>query len=181
MFEMSRCGSATVSEPWWKSGFVRGGGLMTRNGVGYVVGRIVAPVTALAMVLVAPQTVGQQLEPQVPRRGAAALDAALSEPEAAPSQRLREGSALTRQGGTFVHVGDRIGFRPADQDETLLVLENLTLERIWKTLDEAPERSWTVSGVVTEYRGRNYLLMERAVVRAHGVPDSPVADTAPVQ
>jgi hypothetical protein len=164
-----------------KEWFREGGGLMTRSGLGYVVGRIVAPATALAIALVALRTPGQQLEPQVQRRGAAALDAALSEPEAAPRQRLREGSPLTRQAGTFVHVGDRIGFRPADQEETLLVLENLTLERIWKTLDEAPERPWTVSGVVTEYRGRNYLLMERAVVRAHGDHDTPVAETAPVQ
>jgi hypothetical protein len=33
-------------------------------------------------------------------------------------------------------------------------------------LDDTRGRLWSASGTVTEYRGHNYLLLDRAVVRA---------------
>jgi len=108
----------------------------------------------------------QESSPRVRRRGAAAIDAALSAPEAQPVDRLREGAMLIDQLGTFKMAGDQITFRMEGEQGELGVLENLTLERVWKMLIDVRDRQWTVSGMVTEYRGRNYLLLHRAVLRA---------------
>ncbi len=82
-----------------------------------------------------------------------------------PAQRLREGSLIKDLPGTFVSAGERIAFYPSDQDTALPVLENQALERVAGMLEQAPGRVWSVSGTVTEFRGRNYLLISRAVVR----------------
>jgi hypothetical protein len=53
------------------------------------------------------------------------------------------------------------------------VLENLALERIGRALDESRgTRLWVVSGLITEYRGANYLLVSKAVMQA----DEPAAE-----
>lgn len=104
---------------------------------------------------------------QVQRRGAASIDAALSDPQAQNGLLLREGTELSDELGTFDMVGNRISFKIADQDMSLQVLENLALERVWKNFDDARGRQWSVSGMVTEYRDRNYLLIHRAVLRVH--------------
>jgi hypothetical protein len=45
------------------------------------------------------------------------------------------------------------------------VLENLQLERILRTLAESrAQRQCIVSGVITEFRGANYLLVTKAVI-----------------
>jgi hypothetical protein len=75
---------------------------------------------------------------------------------------------LKNLAGTFKVAGDRITFCPRDQETALLVLENLALERVGGMLESVGGRLWSVSGTVTEYRGRNYLLIDRAVVRSHG-------------
>ncbi len=128
------------------------------------VGLIAAMVAVLALWQLVPIVGAQQAAGPGMRQGAAAIDAALAEPE--PVHRLREGSMLTDQLGAFKSSGDRVVFHPADQEDSLQVLENLALERIWKMLDEARGRQWCVNGMITEYRGRNYLLIERAVLRA---------------
>ncbi len=82
---------------------------------------------------------------------------------------------MTNQLGTFKLTGDRITFFPEGEADSLRVLENLALERIWKMLDEMSGRQWSVNGAVTEYRGHNFLLIERAVVRSRqpSIPTSP--------
>jgi hypothetical protein len=46
------------------------------------------------------------------------------------------------------------------------VLENLALQRISQVLDEnRGPRQWIVSGLITEYRGSNYLLVTKAVIQ----------------
>ncbi len=80
-------------------------------------------------------------------RGAAAVDAALTDPDPEPVHRLREGSMLSDKPGIFKVNGDRIEFSPAEQEDSLQVLENLALERVWKMLDEARGRQWRVNGV----------------------------------
>jgi len=85
-----------------------------------------------------------------------------------PAEQLREGTVLKNLAGTFKLAGDRITFCPSDQEAAFPVLENLALERIWGMLESVGGRSWSVSGTVTEYRGRNYLLIDRAVVRFPG-------------
>lgn len=117
---------------------------------------------------------GQTPQRRVPRRGSAAIDGGTSDSAAKDkAMRLREGVELTAIGGTFKSTGDRITFYPDDRSDSLRALENQTLERIWSVLQETSEREWTVSGVVTEYRGSNYLLVTRAVVKAKDAAAAP--------
>ncbi len=83
---------------------------------------------------------------------------------AAAKQRVREGARLLEQQGSFQPAGDRFMFVGQDQAR-FMVLENLALQRIALALSEpqtAP--TWTVTGIVTEFRGANYLLVTRAVM-----------------
>lgn len=132
---------------------------------------------ALLLSLMASTTLvlnGQTPQRRVPRRGSAAIDGATSESAAKDkAMRLREGVEFTAITGTFKSTGDRITFYPDDRSDSLRTLENQTLERIWSVLQETSERGWTVSGVVTEYRGSNYLLVTRAVVKAKDAAPAP--------
>ena len=86
--------------------------------------------------------------------------------EKAGPKRLREGELISNQTGIFRETGDRISFYSSGGDESMRVLENLALERVALQLDKTRDRrSWTVSGSVTEYRGMNYLLIKRAVLK----------------
>lgn len=134
--------------------------------VGKAAGLIAAIVAVLTLWELVPMVGAQQIAGRGVR-GAAAVDASLSDPDLAPVRRLREGSTLSDQLGVFKVNGDRIDFVPAEQEHSLQVLENLALERVWKMLDEARGRQWRVNGSVTEYRGRNYLLIERVVLSAN--------------
>lgn len=78
--------------------------------------------------------------------------------------RLREGMKLTNLIGELHELGGRIEFRPDGEAQRLLLLENLALERVSQDLDQ--KRKWSVSGVVTEFKGGNYLLLSRAVLKA---------------
>ena len=85
--------------------------------------------------------------------------------EEAP-QRLREGSRLSDVTGQFDFAGDRIAFFPADSKDSFRVLENLALERVSRILTESRNKpEWSVSGVITEFRGVNYLLVTKAVIK----------------
>jgi hypothetical protein len=81
--------------------------------------------------------------------------------------RLREGTRLFDVAGTFVSIGtDSVTFSPAGSKDSYRVLENLNLQRISQQLDEnRGTRQWVVSGLITEYRGANYLLVTKAVVQ----------------
>ena len=81
-------------------------------------------------------------------------------------QRLREGSRLNDVAGQFDFAGDRIAFFPADSKDSFRVLENLALERVSRILGEGRSKpEWSVSGVITEFRGVNYLLVTKAVIK----------------
>jgi hypothetical protein len=81
-------------------------------------------------------------------------------------QRLREGE-LVELTGKLELSGDRATFHPQEGRQPLRVLENLALERITRVLSESrDDRDWLVSGVVTEYRGANYILIHKAIQRA---------------
>jgi hypothetical protein len=81
--------------------------------------------------------------------------------------RQREGTRLTDVVGRFELAGDRVTFHPANERENYRVLENLALERVGQVLGESRARhEWTVTGVLTEYRGANYLLLQKAVIKA---------------
>ncbi|NLX56660.1 MAG: hypothetical protein GXY58_16250 [Planctomycetaceae bacterium] len=93
------------------------------------------------------------------------IDAARSQLPVQPGQRLREGTTLQNVTGTFEVSGGQIVFCVGETEAYLEVLENLALERIAAMLENTAGRAWQVSGTVTEYQGRNYLLIDRAVVR----------------
>jgi len=83
-----------------------------------------------------------------------------------PNERLRENTRLVDVAGTFQAIGgDSVAFQPAGGKDSLRVLENLALERISRSLEDNRGSKWTVSGLVTEYRGSNYLLVTKAVTQ----------------
>jgi hypothetical protein len=93
------------------------------------------------------------------------VSASASESASADHQRLREGMRISDARGRFEVPAEG----PTFVDESgrrLPGLENLNLQRIARTLlaAENPDAlTWKVSGLVTEYEGRNYILIERAV------------------
>ena len=91
-----------------------------------------------------------------------------SEIKSSSTGRLREGCKLVDQVGDFQKSGDHINFSfGKDGHGALRVLENLALERVARVLDDNPSlRVWCISGVITEYRGENYLLLTRATLKA---------------
>lgn len=91
------------------------------------------------------------------------------ENDRASGERQREGTRLTDVSGRFELAGDRITFHPASGRESYRLLENLALERVGQVLSESrAKQDWTVSGTLTEFRGANYLLLTKAVIKAAG-------------
>ncbi len=101
--------------------------------------------------------------------GSALLPTAQAPPAAPgdkPAEKLREGTRLADEIGGFSRVGERISFSPGGKGDALRCLENLALERISRAIDESQgQRQWIVSGVVTEFKGANYLLVTKAVIQ----------------
>ncbi|MBP86037.1 MAG: hypothetical protein CMJ64_04860 [Planctomycetaceae bacterium] len=85
--------------------------------------------------------------------------------------RAREGSKIVQQLGEFRETGGRIAFYPEGSTKSLVLLENLALERVSRDLEQGT-RKWNVSGAITEYRGANYLLIERAVLKQRSAVDA---------
>ena len=89
-------------------------------------------------------------------------------PDTAVVKLRREGTKVIDLAGTIEQLGTQFVFQPDDGSAPLNLLENLVLQRIdylqtAQSGKAAPSR-WRVSGAITEYRGANYLLMDRAVV-----------------
>ena len=88
--------------------------------------------------------------------------------EEADKHRIREGTKITNRLGRFRQAGDRAIFITKTNVE-LGGLPNLNLERIVRTLkgvDDPESIWWSVSGIVTEFSGKNYLLIDRAVYKS---------------
>ena len=106
-------------------------------------------------------------------RGSDPLESAATRPvvnhradDRASSERQREGTRLIDVGGRFELAGDRVTFHPASSRESYRLLENLALERVGQVLSESrAKQEWTVSGTLTEFRGANYLLLTKAVIK----------------
>jgi len=113
---------------------------------------------------------GSAANAPVRRQSAPAAPPATSGPGGAKAtERLREGTKLVDVVGTFQSIGgESVTFTPASQGsnkDSFRVLENLALQRVSQVLDENKgARQWTVSGVITEYKGANYLLLSKTVV-----------------
>ena len=90
------------------------------------------------------------------------------------SERMREGTRLIDVVGSFQTAGDRVSFHPDGKGESYRVLENLALQRVDEYLGaNRGTPTWTVSGVMTEFRGSNFLLLQKAVVRSVGDGPAP--------
>jgi len=95
------------------------------------------------------------------------------------SLRAREGTEIVDQLGHFQNSGDRVVFSTADGKRRYIGLENLNLERIARTIANSPQTlQWGVTGTITEYRGTNFLLIHRAILKSgrqspRGQPLSP--------
>jgi len=99
---------------------------------------------------------------------------------AAAARRLREGTRLKNCVGRFRQNGDSVSFVD-EQGRDMGGLPNLNLERVVRMLkgvDEPENITWSISGSVTEFSGRNYVLITRAVYKAAAAPPAPdlVAD-----
>lgn len=80
--------------------------------------------------------------------------------------RLREGTPLAGVSGTVRRTGDRYTFFGTDSQIRLVILENLFLERIVRAEQGCVGSVvWQIWGVVTEFRGENYLLIQRATIQ----------------
>ena len=110
----------------------------------------------------------QQAAMSPPDRPANLVSAAPTAGKAGVRQpRIREGTTLVEQAGVFQKAGDRVTFFTSDGQRRFVVLENLQLERISRAVgDNLTPPQWTVSGMVTEFGGANYLFVDRAVLRA---------------
>ncbi len=90
-------------------------------------------------------------------------------------QRLREGTLITDVVGYFRQDGDGATF-VTDEGQDFGGLANLNLERVARTLkgaDDSQRVRWSVSGEVTEFMGRNFLLISRAVHKSAAQPAAP--------
>jgi hypothetical protein len=112
--------------------------------------------------------------------GQAAPDAESVRPASAPDDaraeppeplRLREGSRFTDEVGEFRETGGRIAFFADGTGASMVVLENLALERVSRDMEQG-KRKWSVSGKVTEFRGSNYLILERVVLKSRSSADT---------
>lgn len=98
-----------------------------------------------------------------PRSGAASQ----SDGAERPKLRQREGAKLVDRRGRFEIRGDRVIFLATNPDAHFVVLENLSLERVTRVLeDSGSQLEWSVSGTLTEFRASNYLQITRALVKS---------------
>ncbi len=75
---------------------------------------------------------------------------------------LREGTRIESIPTVCHASGDRLAIQMEEDDRTIVALENLAAQRILKAvLDDPNDKKWIVTGAVTEFQDRNYILLER--------------------
>jgi hypothetical protein len=104
---------------------------------------------------------------QAPRPSTAAQPSpgTIAAESASPGEtRQREGVTFDQEG--FVQfTGERMTFISLDGQHRLVMLENLALDRVGRSVrDSTAKTRWKVTGTITEYQGSNYLLLGRAVL-----------------
>jgi len=90
-------------------------------------------------------------------------------------KRIREGTIIQDQTGFFRSDGEGATF-VSDEGLEFGGLPNLNLERVvgtLKTADEPKSIRWIVSGMATEFSGRNYVLISRAIFKSTPPPPAP--------
>lgn len=122
----------------------------------------------------------------IPEQGPAAPDNTFDGLAAQPNQpdnalarivrqfaKRREGELLETT-GRFTRSGDRVTFSTEDGSDTFPVLENLALERVLRVIEDSTAdqpRLWHVVARITEFRGVNFLLLERVVLKPKAPPE----------
>ena len=77
----------------------------------------------------------------------------------------REGTVMQSRHVVFRVTNDRVILTMTNGTERYICLENLNLQRITDVInDNLTLTDWTVDFIVTEYRGANYALIQRAVL-----------------
>ena len=80
-------------------------------------------------------------------------------------QLQREGTTAQSQHVIFRVAGNRVVMTVAQGSDRFFCLENLNLQRVTDVLSDNPTLTdWTVDYIVTEYKGENYILIQRAVL-----------------
>ncbi len=131
--------------------------------------RCVIRTIAMTVCLAAAFATVSAVHGETPTGSSEPASTALHASAASLDHRQREGSRMDRQQGHFKLTGDRLTFHVSGSEDKYLGLENLAMERIAKVVSErhdSPEQLvWEVTGVFTEYRGNNYLLITHAIIR----------------
>lgn len=87
---------------------------------------------------------------------------------------LREGTRIEDTEGSIREDNSRFIFTENQSGREFALLENLALERVARLVGWAHQAlPCRVTGKVTEYRGANFLLLQRAVIGAGGKGKSP--------
>jgi len=130
----------------------------------------------MVVAVIAAPALSQESPPGVPPYGyrAEPMDDSGGD-DANRSGRMREGAEFTGY-GFFRATGDRVTFYDDAGNVRFRGLENLTLERIGRAIEETPTQvRWKVKGVITEFRGANFLLVTHAVMQTRNdEPDGAV-------
>ena len=104
----------------------------------------------------------------------------VSETAAESQERIREGTIVTDLIGQFKVAGDLATFTVNDSGQRFGGLENLNLARITNIIRDDPTADWSISGLVTEFRGSNYILIQKAIRKTNtGVSHSIKRKSAP--
>jgi hypothetical protein len=77
----------------------------------------------------------------------------------------REGTVITGEKVFFRQNINRTVMYRLKDNQRFTCLENLVLERIQTAMEKKPEHNmWRIDGTFTEFRGENYIFLNRAVV-----------------
>jgi hypothetical protein len=133
-----------------------------------------SPQDVLDRVLQPPRPVAQPLQPEAapPRKDNSSIRTVA--PGSEPQNLIREGTYLVDRVGRLTRTADGQneltleGDGRSMKDPPLVILPNLKLQEMEKYIQNTSrDLRFRVTGQVTEYSGRNYLLMDKVVV----VPD----------
>lgn len=77
-------------------------------------------------------------------------------------QLLREGATVVSQLVTCRSAGDRLLVELPQAALPVVALENLAAQRILQAiLDDTGSEQWVINGSITEFQGRNFILLDR--------------------
>ncbi|WP_203545333.1 hypothetical protein [Candidatus Laterigemmans baculatus] len=127
---------------------------------------------ALALTVGAPNGLGPECYGVEWPEPSAADSPAASNPlhGSSPLRSVAKGGELSREGtrvaglvGTFREIGRRWTFIADDDQASYRLLENQTLERICRSIQEDPyDIRWKVGGELTEFMDENFLILDHA-------------------